>query len=377
MIANAKEVYFKIQNKIQKLGLNEFLLDSENRSDGFSNRIEELTRSELKQEDSSIQQRVLSELNSWGPIEDLLLDSDITEVLINGASSVWYEKQGQLFFHEDSFFSELSYRNFIDRLSNHSGLHLSLEKPIAMGAFKNFRLTLTGSELTRDGVHVSLRRHPESPWTLSSLMNAGWASCQQISQLQSLLEMNANFLVIGGTGSGKTSVLNALLGELPQKNRVVVIEDTPEIHLPNSSGCKLLTREDPNNVLSAIDQSQLVKHALRLRPDRIVMGEVRGSEAKDFLMALSTGHPGSFGTLHAQNPQQALIRLEMLIQMGAPQWGLEAIRKLIQLSLQYIVQVEKNSQGQRKLVNIFQLTSLESSGFLLEPYNFESANLEN
>jgi len=130
---------------------------------------------------------------------------------------------------------------------------------------------------------------------------------------------------------------------------------------------RLVTREDPQGVLPPVDQMQLVRRTLRLRPDRIVMGEVRGAEAKDFLMALATGHGGSFGTLHAQDASQALLRLEMLIQMGAPQWGLQAIRRLIQLSLDYVIVAEKNKAGNRHLKGIYRLCSLEDNGFLLEP----------
>jgi pilus assembly protein CpaF len=161
-------------------------------------------------------------------------------------------------------------------------------------------------------------------------------------------------------------VLNSLLDLLPENERVVVIEDSSEIALSNKASMKLLTREDPHGILPAIDQTQLVKRSLRLRPDRIVMGEVRGSEAKDFLMAMATGHSGSFGTLHAQDANQALIRLEMLIQMGAPQWSLTAIRRLIQLSLDYIIITGRATTGERQLKGVYRLCSLEDQGFLVE-----------
>ncbi|RYZ78974.1 MAG: CpaF family protein, partial [Proteobacteria bacterium] len=163
-----------------------------------------------------------------------------------------------------------------------------------------------------------------------------------------------------------TSLINALLQTIPSNERAVVIEDTPEIELPNTSSMKLITREDPQGILKSIDQGQLLKHSLRLRPDRIVMGEIRGGEAKDLLMALATGHGGSFGTLHASDARQALIRLEMLIQMGAPQWNLPAVRRLIHLSLDYILVVEKNAEGKRQFQGIYKICSLEENGFLIE-----------
>jgi pilus assembly protein CpaF len=153
---------------------------------------------------------------------------------------------------------------------------------------------------------------------------------------------------------------------MPQTDRVVMIEDTSELHSPNSASVKLLTRRDPHGHLRDIHQSDLLKQALRMRPDRIVMGEIRGEEAKDLLMAFATGHTGCMGTLHAETARQALIRLEMLIQLGAPQWGLHAVRTLIWLSLQNIVVVKKDKAGRRVLDGIYRVTALEEFGFLLE-----------
>ena len=189
--------------------------------------------------------------------------------------------------------------------------------------------------------------------------------------LKKIIQLQKNFLVIGSTGEGKTTVVNALLSETDSYERSLIIEDTQEIQLPNSLSIRLLTRDETQNGLCSVDQGQLVKRALRLRPDRLVMGEIRGNEAKDFIMALSTGHRGSFGTLHAKDPQQALLRLEMLIQMGAPHWKLSAIRRLLSLSLDLIIATKKDSSGQRKLEGIYRINSLEENGFLIERLSFD------
>ena len=181
-----------------------------------------------------------------------------------------------------------------------------------------------------------------------------------------LVEQKRNFLVVGTTGTGKTSILNACLKSLGSNERTVIIEDSRELTLSNSASLRLLTRDDPQKILPPIDQGDLVRHALRLRPDRLVIGEIRGPEAKDLLMALSTGHSGSFSTLHAATAAQALIRLEMLIQLGAPHWNLQAIRRLIFMSLQAIAVVGRGQNGARQLQGIFILSSLEETGFLLE-----------
>jgi pilus assembly protein CpaF len=172
--------------------------------------------------------------------------------------------------------------------------------------------------------------------------------------------------LIGPTGSGKTAVLNACLAEISKDERVVILEDTDELRCANPLSTKLLSRWDSQKILSEVTLSDLVRLSLRLRPDRLVMGEVRGPEAKDLLMALSTGHRGSLATLHAETAQQALLRLEMLIQLGAPQWSLQAVRQLIHLSLDVIV-VLKMEGRRRRLHGMWRLSSLETFGFTLEP----------
>lgn len=363
----AQEIYKKVHQDIQNIPMNEFLLSPEEENQLRSKKIEQILSQHLSGADIPLQKRVCDELQSWGPLCSLLDNEEITEILVNGPESIWYERAGRLTQHTDIFFSELSFRNCLDRMCHEARVHATSEHPNADGKFLDFRFSLISSDLTQSHPHFSLRRHPKNPWTFEKLQQSGWCTPDANLYFLKMIEQRKNFLVIGPTGAGKTSVLNSFLNLLPANERVVVIEDTPEIALPNSASTKLLTREDPQGVLPTVDQGLLVKRSLRLRPDRLVMGEVRGSEAKDFLMALATGHGGSFGTLHAQDPAQALIRLEMLIQMGAPQWSLTAIRRLIHLSLEYIVVAGKSSQGQRTLKGIFRVCSLEENGFLLEP----------
>lgn len=320
----------------------------------------------LETENEEIQQRIFSEYFSFGPLEEILKDSDISEILVNGPHSIWIEKQGCLQEYPDRFLSEATFANSLHRLCELAQCQSTVEHPTTTGQFKEFRLTLIRQELTKSHHHLSLRRHPKNPWTFEKLQAQDWASETDIETLKEIVRRKKSFLIIGGTGSGKTSLINALLQNLPKNERAVIIEDTPEIDLPNASCMKMVTRDDPQGLLKKIDQSELLRHSLRLRPDRIVLGEIRGAEAKDLLMALASGHGGSFGTLHAMDPRQALIRLEMLIQMGAPQWSLQAIRRLIQLSLNYILVVEKDAQGKRKFQGAYQICSLEDHGFLVE-----------
>lgn len=314
----------------------------------------------------SDRKRVYDEFNGPGPLTELLNNASITEILVNGFEEIWYEKDGQLFKHNDYFISQLSYRNFCFRLMDEAKIQLTCEQPIAQGHLKNFRLQLVGSELSGTQTHISFRRHPDNPWTFNQLLEKGWGSPQEIEILKKIVTEQKNFLVVGGTGTGKTSVLNACLQSLARNERSLLIEDTLELKIPNAVSMRLLTRIDANGILRSIQQAELLRSALRLRPDRLVMGEIRGDEAKDFLMALSTGHQGSFGTLHASSASQALIRLEMLIQIGAPNWSLSAIRRLIQMSLDYILVLARDKSGQRFLEGVYKISSLEENGILLE-----------
>lgn len=331
-----------------------------------SEKFRETLESCLNTENPDLRQRLLAEYFTYGPLDVLFADEQISEILVNGPESIWFEKEGRLQRHEDLFLSEASFNNSLHRLCEKSQCQSTVEHPAATGYFEEFRLTLIRQELTRNHHHLSLRRHPKNPWTLPRLQVAGWCTDSDVGLLTDLIQQRRNFLIVGNTGSGKTSLINALLQKLSINERAIIIEDTPEIELPNSSCMKLITREDPQGLLKNVTQSDLLRHSLRLRPDRIVMGEIRGAEAKDLLMALATGHGGSFGTLHASDPRQALIRLEMLIQMGAPQWSLQAVRRLIHLSLDCILVVEKTPEGKRKFQGAYKICSLEENGFLIE-----------
>lgn len=324
--------------------------------------VEDVCRSESE----TMQERVNAEFFGAGPLETPLADPEVTEIIVNGGTSIWFEKHGQLHRLDDAFCSDLTYRNFLARLGRESGAHASLDTPFADGQWRGCRVHLAVPPASGERAVLTLRRHPANPWTLAQLACRDWTTPAALNQLKSLVTTRKNFLIAGGTGSGKTSVLNACLQTTAENERSVIIEDTSELHAPNAASTKLLTRRDVNGLLREVDQSELVRQALRMRPDRIVMGEIRGPEAKDLLMAFATGHSGCMGTLHADSARQALIRLEMLIQLGAAQWNLHAVRTLIHLSVHSVVVVGRNEAGKRRLKGIYRVSSLEDVGFLLE-----------
>lgn len=318
--------------------------------------------------------RLKEELIGVGPLRKLIQSREVTEIMINAHNSVWYEESGVIKKSKDCFFSEQNYKNFLNRLYTESKSEPNLDIPFCDGMWRGFRLHASLPPIVEQETHLCLRRHPDIPWSLDRLADVGWARPEGIETLKKMIKNKESFLVVGPTSSGKTSVLSAALGECLENERLVIIEDSREIKPPNQLSISLLTRTNSMSSLKPFDQGQLLKQSLRMRPDRIVVGEVRGGEAKDLLMALATGHNGGMGTLHAQDAKQALIRLEMLVQMGAPQWSLTAIRQLILMSLSHIV-VVRNTEGKRRLESIDRITSLESTGFCTEPiYQNSTAN---
>jgi pilus assembly protein CpaF len=356
----------EIENEIYNMPLQDISFGALENHHSREEKIRSLITKKIHSLSSSEQKRIFEEFLGNGPISSYLEDDQINEIIILSYDLVWIEKNGKLEKADDHFLSPLTYQQFVERLCQNSGLKLDLEYPCANGSYNGFRIQIVGENLTQGSNLICLRKHPKSPWTLDKLFQNHWCQDFQLEIIKKIIYLKKNFLVVGGTSTGKTSFLNACLNLLSENERVVLIEDTSELNIPNQVSNKLITRFDAQNILPNIDQSELIRQSLRLRPDRLVVGEVRGGEAKDLLMALSTGHEGSFGSLHANSAAQALIRLEMLVQLGAPNWGLHAIRNLISLSLDYVFVLEKKPGCGRRLQAIYRLVSLEQTGFLLE-----------
>lgn len=313
---------------------------------------------------SEIQERLKEEYFANGPLDPLLQNPDISEIILQGPEQIWFEYQGELKLYHDSFLSELTFENFVHRLSEEAHILVNLNTPCGDGFWQHHRVHIIKPPLSKQP-QISLRKHPRESWTLAKLAELNWAPPTTIKAIRQWLKEEKNFLIIGPTGSGKTSVLNACLQELSPQERVVCMEDTDELAPRAGASCKLHTRFDTHNLLKDFNLADLVKQSLRMRPSRLVVGEVRGPEAKDLLLALATGHRGSLGTLHASDPRQALIRLEMLVQLGAGQWDHQAIRQLIKLSVDGLLVVGK-SGSKRKCEGLYQIASLENFGFLVD-----------
>ncbi len=352
--------YNKIKNSENQFLAADF--DIENASNYRHNQLKNQLDLNLNVADLNLQKRLISEIEGFGPIQELLLDDEITEILINNHQHIFYEKNGQIKPHKDAFCDQKSYHHFIEKIGQLCKTYINSEKPFIECQNTDVRYTVIYPELAKDDYLVSLRKQPKNIWTLNQLHQKNWCSESQLKQIQKIIDQRKNFIVIGGTGSGKTSVLQSVIAALPENQRLVILEDTQELKTVHPVNCQMLTRQNSQEPFMNIDLHDLVKKSLRLRPDRLCVGEIRGPEATALLMALATGHEGSFSSLHARNAFEALIRLEMLVQMGAPQWSIESIRKLIQLTVQNIIVVHKTTEG-RRLEGLYEITSVESHGF--------------
>lgn len=307
--------------------------------------------------------RLEKEFSTEGPLQGLLEDHDVIEIMLMDRDCIWYEKLGQFHRLEDGFLSDLTFNNFLHRLCDEAKIQTNVQFPFGNGFWRNFRVHICSRPIATNTV-ITLRRLKSKALTLEDLHQQGWCEAHQLTVLREMMASQQNILVLGNTGSGKTTLLNALLAETAA-DRSVIIEDTSEILAANHLSVKMLTRFDSQGILPEVDQSQLVKQSLRMRPDRLIIGEIRGGEAKDLLMALSTGHRGSMASLHAHSPSEALLRLEMLVQMGAPQWNLEAIRRLIHLGIDRLV-VTRKEKGRWFLEGVYKIASQEKFGFIVE-----------
>jgi pilus assembly protein CpaF len=299
-----------------------------------------------------------------GPLQQVLADPQISEIIVS-VHGIFCERAGVMSELKPGFLTELSRKRFLDRVLSEAQLKTDLNIPIANGKWRDFRVHFIDQPLSTQGPVLTLRRQSQNRFSLSCLHDSGMLSSQQKDHLEQMIAKKVSCLIVGATGSGKTTLVNALLQRVPVPERVVVLEDTDELAAPHQNCAKLLARCDSTTQLRNYDLGDLLRESLRMRPDRIVVGEVRGPEAKELLLALSTGHSGFLGTLHASSAREALWRLEMLVQMGAPQWAKETIRQLIFASLKQIVVVKRES-GLRKISEIKTIAGLEANGLLLE-----------
>lgn len=297
--------------------------------------------------------RIIDESVGYGPLEPLLHDSDITEILINGHQEVYIEKQGKLQLTNITFRNEQHVRHVIDRIVAPLGRRIDESSPMVDARLPDgSRVNAVIPPISLNGTLISIRKFRAEPFQVSDLLNFHSLDERMSKFLNAIVKAKLNVLISGGTGSGKTTLLNVLGSAIPAGERVITIEDSAELRLdrPNVVGVEAR----PANVEGSgeISIRQLVKNALRMRPDRIIVGEVRGAEAFDMLQAMNTGHEGSITTVHANSPTDALRRVEGMVIMAGMDLPTNIVREYIVSAIDFIVQGSRLTDGTRKIISI-------------------------
>ena len=332
----------------------EHLCDSENT---FLNRSER----------DKIVDEVLDETLGLGPLEFLLKDSSISDILINGPKNVFVERSGQLVKTDVEFRDNAHLMQIIDRIVSKVGRRVDETCPMVDARLEDgSRVNAIIPPLALDGACVSIRRFGSKPLKLEGLLNYKAFTPEMVMLLEGCIKARLNIIISGGTGSGKTTLLNTLSSFIQNDQRIVTIEDAAELQLQQEHVVRLETR--PSNIEGngAISATDLVRNALRMRPERIIIGECRGGETLDMLQAMNTGHDGSMTTVHSNSPRDAIARLETLVMMAGYDLPVKAIRQQISGAVDLIIQTNRLQGGPRRVLNITEVQGMEQDTVVLQ-----------
>lgn len=324
-------------------------------------------------EEASFTDAVMDEMTGLGPIEPLLKDDSIADILINGCNQVYIERNGKLQLAPVRFADNDHLLRIVQRIVSAVGRRVDESQPLVDARLLDgSRVNAAVSPIAIDGPLVSIRKFSKSPLTMEKLVGFGAIPAPVADFILGAVKCRASTVISGGTGSGKTTLLNALSSAISPDERLITIEDAAELQLQQPHVARMETRPPNIEGKGEIRQRELVKNALRMRPDRVILGEVRSEEAFDMLQAMNTGHEGSMATIHANNPRDALTRLEQMVMMGGMKISEEAIRGQIASAVNFIVQATRLSDGSRRVVSISEVTGMEGSVVQLqEIFRFE------
>jgi pilus assembly protein CpaF len=313
-----------------------------------------------RREQFALEKVLIDELLGFGPLEELLGDPDVTDIMVNGPDQTYIEKKGRLTLSSIRFRDEQHLFQIAQRIVNQVGRRVDQTTPLADARLKDgSRVNVIVPPLSLRGTAISIRKFSEKPITIDMLRDFGSMNDRMATALKIAGACRMNIVISGGTGSGKTTMLNALSKMIDPGERVLTIEDAAELRLQQPHWLPLETRPPNLEGQGAITIGDLVKNALRMRPDRIILGEIRGAECFDLLAAMNTGHDGSMCTLHANSPRECLGRMENMILMGDIKIPKEAISRQIAESVDLIVQVKRLRDGSRRTTQITEVIGME------------------
>ena len=333
-----------------------------------------LNESERRQVIQGIQDEMLG----LGPLEPLLADPAISDILVNGPQDTWFERRGKLERSTVRFDDDAHLRRVIDRIVSRIGRRVDEMSPMVDARLPDgSRVNAVIPPLAIDGASLSIRRFGGDALTLAELVRLQALTPAMAELIAAIVQARLNVLVSGGTGSGKTTLLNAMSASIPANERIITIEDAAELQLQQPHVVRLETRPPNIEGEGEVSQRALLRNSLRMRPDRIILGEVRGAEVLDMLQAMNTGHDGSMTTLHANSPRDALTRLEHMLGMAGLPLDVRSMRQQIGSALTVVLQVARLSDGQRKVVSLQEITGTEGDVVSMqEVFHFEQTGLD-
>jgi pilus assembly protein CpaF len=309
---------------------------------------------------------VMDEVFGFGPLEVFLRDPLVSDILVNGPSQIYIEKRGQLESTDVSFMDEKHLMRIIHRIGANVGRRIDESMPMLDARLPDgSRVNAIIPPLALDGPMVSIRRFGTTPIDIHRLLEFDTLTEDMAYFMEACVQCKMNILISGGTGTGKTTFLNALSRWIPPDERVVTIEDAAELQLQRRHVVRLETRPPNIEGEGTITQRDLVRNSLRMRPDRIVVGEVRGAETLDMLQAMNTGHEGSMTTVHANSPRDALRRLENMVLMSGINYPMRAIREQLSSAMDVLIHLKRMTGGKRKVVSIVEITAMEGDTICL------------
>lgn len=371
------------RNCLDRINLSTFFKLSSSEQERELNRIidEELTTHRLPMnswERKRVFKDIYSEAMGYGPLDPLLQDDEVSDILVNGCDQVYVERRGKLELSNVKFSDNDHLRKIIDKIVSQVGRRIDESSPLVDARLPDgSRVNAVIPPLALDGPSLSIRKFSREKLQLHHLISNKSLTPEIGEVLQAAVKSRLNILISGGTGSGKTTLLNMLSGFIPSDERIITIEDAAELQLRQDHVVRLETRPANLEGRGEVTQRELVKNTLRMRPDRIVIGEVRGAETLDMLQAMNTGHDGSLTTVHANNPREALMRVETLVAMSGFEIPTKAMRTYISSAIGIILQQNRLSDGTRKLVSVQEVVGMEGDIITLqELFKFEQVGID-
>jgi pilus assembly protein CpaF len=386
-VAPPRDAYMDLKNRIQDRLIAELdpTMDISH-TDEVRRTIEEMYDTILAQESIILSrserqrlfEQIVAEILGYGPIEPLLADETITEVMVNGAENIYIERKGKIEKVNTSFESDEHLMRIIDRIVAPLGRRIDESSPYVDARLPDgSRVNAIIPPLSLTGPVLTIRKFARIPFTIENLIDFGTVTSEAVEFLKACVVARLNIIISGGTGSGKTTLLNVLSGFIPNDERIITIENAAELQLRQEHVVTLESRPPNIEGKGEVTIRDLVINSLRMRPDRIVVGECRGGEALDMLQAMNTGHDGSLTTIHSNSPRDTLARLETMTLMAGMDLPLRAIREQVASAIHLIVHKERMKDGTRKVVNVTEVQGMEGDVIVMSDiFVFEQTGIE-